>query len=111
MVGALSLQLDRIAGDTGLNVDLQVENGATLVLRGAAAGGDVNELRLKSGASNLPTDVVTVTAQYGTIALDHTKVTSWDPAANGPDTNTALPAGSPTTARPVPTSARCPTST
>ena len=82
-----------------LNVDLQVENGATLALRGSAAGGDVNELRLKSGASNLPTDVVTVTAQYGTIALDHTKVTSWDPAANGPDTNTTLPAGSPTTAR------------
>ena len=82
-----------------LNVDLQVENGATLALRGSAAGGDVNELRLKSGASNLPTDVVTVTAQYGTIDLDHTKVTSWDPAANGPDTNTTLPAGSPTTAR------------
>ena len=82
-----------------LNVDLQVENGATLALRGSAAGGDVNELRLKSGASNLPTDVVTLTAQYGTLDLDHTKVTSWDPAANGPDTNTALPAGSATTAR------------
>ena len=82
-----------------LNVDLQVENGATLALRGSAGGGDVNELRLKSGASNLPTDVVTVTAQYGTLDLDHTRVTSWDPAANGPDTNTTLPAGSPTTAR------------
>jgi mannuronan 5-epimerase len=82
-----------------LNVDLQVENGATLALHGSAVGGDVNELRLKSGASNLPADVVTVTAQYGTLDLDHTKVTSWDPATNGPDTNTTLPAGSPTTAR------------
>ena len=82
-----------------LNVDLQVENGATLALRGTAAGGDVNELRLKSGASNLPTDVVTITAQYGTLDIANTTITSWDPVANGPDTNTALPAGSPTTNR------------
>ena len=82
-----------------LNADLQVENGATLALHGAPVGGDVNELRLKSAATNLPTDVVTVTAMYGTLDLDHTKVTSWDPVANGPDTNTALPAGSPTTNR------------
>lgn len=82
-----------------LNVDLQVEKGATLALRGTAAGGDVNELRLKSGASNLPTDVVTLTAQYGTIDIANTKITSWDPAANGPDTNVTLPAGSPTTNR------------
>ncbi len=82
-----------------LNADLQVENGATLALHGTAAGGDVNELRLKSAASNLPTDVVTVTAMYGTLDLDHTRVTSWDPAANAPDTNTTLPAGSPTTNR------------
>jgi len=82
-----------------LNADLQVEKGATLALRGTTAGGDVNELRLRSGASNLPTDVVTLTAQYGTIDIANTKITSWDPVANGPDTNTALPAGSPTTNR------------
>ena len=82
-----------------LNVDLQVEKGATLALRGTAAGGDVNELRLRSGASNLPTDVVTLTAQYGTIDIANTTITSWDPATNGPDTNATLPAGSPTTNR------------
>ena len=39
-----------------LNADLQVENGATLALHGVPVGGDVNELRLKSAATNLPTD-------------------------------------------------------
>jgi mannuronan 5-epimerase len=82
-----------------LNADLQVENGATLALHGSAAGGDVDQLRLKSAATNLATDVVTITAMYGTLDIDHTKITSWDPATNAPDTNTALPAGSPTTAR------------
>src|SRR5689334_15152705 len=97
--GAPLVQVDPANRVWQLNADLQVEKGATLALRGTAAGGDVNELRLRSGASNLPTDVVTVTAQYGTIDIANTKITSWDPVANGPDTNTALPAGSPTTNR------------
>jgi len=92
-----------------LNVDLQVEKGATLALRGTAAGGDVNELRLRSGASNLPTDVVTLTAQYGTIDIANTKITSWDPVANGPDTTPPCPRAPPPRTGPARTSARCPT--
>ena len=92
-----------------LNVDLQVENGATLALRGTAAGGDVNELRLRSGASNLPTDVVTLTAQYGTIDIANTKIMSWDPVANGPTPTPRCPRAPPRRTAPAPTSARCPT--
>ena len=98
-LGVPLVQVDPANRIWQLNADLQVEKGATLALRGTAAGGDVNELRLKSGASNLPTDVVTITAQYGTLDIANTKITSWDPVANGPDTSTALPAGSPTTNR------------
>ncbi len=97
--GVPLVRVDPVAKIWQLNADLQVENGATLALHGSAAGGDVDQLRLKSGASNLATDVVTITAMYGTLDIDHTKITSWDPAADAPDTNTALPAGSPTTAR------------
>jgi poly(beta-D-mannuronate) C5 epimerase len=77
-----------------LNADLLLQNGSTLVLHGAAAGGDVDTLRLRSLASNKATEVTQIAADYGTLDIKSTKVTSWDAAANGPDTNATLPAGS-----------------
>ena len=69
-----------------LRADLFVTDGSKLVLRGAAAGGDVNELRLLSNNSAATNSVVMVDADAGTLDLHSTRVTSWDEAASGPDT-------------------------
>jgi len=70
-----------------LGADLLVQDGCTLVLHGATAGGDVNELRLLSLNSGATNSVVSVTADWGTLDIEGTRITSWDTAANGPDTN------------------------
>jgi poly(beta-D-mannuronate) C5 epimerase len=70
-----------------LSAELQVQDGSKLFLHGTNAGGDVNELRLLSlntGASN---SVASITADWGTLDIEKTKITSWDTNANGPDTN------------------------
>jgi parallel beta-helix repeat protein len=78
-----------------LRADLVLNNGATLRLHGSTAGtpGDVDVLRLRSLASNTPTEVSAITARWGTIDVDGVRVTSWDDAANAPDTNPTVPAG------------------
>jgi parallel beta-helix repeat protein len=68
-----------------LGANLFLQEGATLVLHGSAIGGDVNELRLKSN-NLIPGDFVFVRAEWGTIDMDGTAVTSWDEDAQGPDT-------------------------
>ncbi|GGY11364.1 hypothetical protein GCM10010358_74780 [Streptomyces minutiscleroticus] len=70
-----------------LNASVVVQNGATLRLNGTGAGGDVNTLRLRSSASGDPSQVSSITAQYGTIDINGVKVTSWDEAKKGPDTD------------------------
>ncbi|MEV5412782.1 right-handed parallel beta-helix repeat-containing protein [Thermopolyspora sp. NPDC052614] len=82
-----------------LDADLVVENGATLVLKGGAAGGDVDTLRLRSSASNRKTEVSAIIAEYGTILIEKAEITSWDPATGGPDTDPSLPANAPYDAR------------
>jgi mannuronan 5-epimerase len=82
-----------------LSADLVVQNGATLVLNGDGAGGDVNTLRLRSLADNLPTHVSAVTALYGTITIKDTHITSWDDDTGSPDTDPSLPAGAASTDR------------
>jgi poly(beta-D-mannuronate) C5 epimerase len=82
-----------------LNADLVVQNGATMVLQGTALGGDVDTLRLRSRASSRPTEVSEITANYGNIEMDTTRVTSWDDAANKPDTNWHLPSHAPAGSR------------
>lgn len=82
-----------------LRADLVLQNGATLSLKGSAAGGDVDTLRMRSLNTNLATDVSSLTAQWGTIDADHVHVLSWDDATVAPDTNPYLPAGAPTTDR------------
>lgn len=69
-----------------LGANLILQQGATLPLKGTSVGGDVNELRLKSNSSGTnPT--VYLRADWGNVLMESTKVTSWDEAANGPDTN------------------------
>jgi len=68
-----------------LGANLFLQEGATLVLHGSSVGGDVNELRLKSN-NLIANDFVLVRAEWGTIDMDSTRVTSWDENAAGPDT-------------------------
>lgn len=82
-----------------LDADLVVERGATLVLQGAARGGDVDTLLLRSAASARKTEVSAITARYGTILIEGVKITSWDPATGGPDTDPRVPKGAPPDAR------------
>ena len=56
-----------------LNVNLTVEEGATLNLIGGS--GDVNWLRLKSGSAG----IVWVQARNSTLVIQNTRVSSWDP--------------------------------
>ncbi len=61
--------------------------------------GDVNTLRLRSLADNAKTDVSTLQANWGDIDIDSVHLTSWDDAAQTPDTVFTLPAGSAPTDR------------
>ncbi|MBI4098370.1 MAG: right-handed parallel beta-helix repeat-containing protein, partial [Candidatus Levybacteria bacterium] len=69
-----------------LKANLKLEQGATLLLHGSTVGGDVNELRLKSNNTSTANSTVFVRAQWGTIDIDTTKITSWNEASNSPDT-------------------------
>jgi parallel beta-helix repeat protein len=69
-----------------LRANLLMDNGAKLVLHGTKIGGDVNELRLQSNNTLGTNNFVSVTADWGALDIRSTKVTSWDDAANGPDT-------------------------
>jgi len=57
-----------------LNVNLTVEEGATLNLVGGS-GGDVNWLRLKSGTAG----IIWVQARNSTLVIQNSRVSSWDP--------------------------------
>src|SRR5262245_22277027 len=70
-----------------LRANLQIADGSVLVLHGSVAGGDVNEFRLLS--NNSSNGFVSVTADWGAIDLKSTRVTSWDTALGGPDTEFA----------------------
>jgi len=84
-----------------LSADLIVQQGLTLQLHGsgAAVPGDVNTLRLRSLADNAKTDVSTLQANWGDIDIDSVHLTSWDDAAQAPDTVFTLPAGAAPTDR------------
>lgn len=73
-----------------LGAHLLVTNGGSLRLYGSAAGGDVNELRLRSDNTPATGAFVSVTADYGHLDIRATRITSWDSAANGPDTEYAI---------------------
>ena len=69
-----------------LRANLVMENGARLLLHGTKIGGDVNELRLQSNNTGESNAFVYVSADWGSIDIRSTAITSWDDAANGPDT-------------------------
>lgn len=81
-------RIDAAANIWLLTANIVVEDGSRLNL-----SGDVKELRLQSNPSSAPdTDVtsfVSITADYGEIHINGVKITSWDTAANAPDTNVA----------------------
>jgi len=71
-----------------LRANLVVQDGCTLSLHGGTVGGDVNELRIQSVNSASPCGcVVSITADWGALDINSTKVTSWDTIAGGPQTN------------------------
>lgn len=66
-----------------LSADLFIEDGTTLRLVGTDAGGDVDELRLRSD----PSRFVQMTADHGTFEIRRTLIRSWNPSVNAPDTD------------------------
>ena len=75
-----------------LNADIQLEGGSVLNLHGGS-GGDVGTLRIRSGGAGTLADVASITAEYGTISIKDTTITSWDPATGAADTDANIPAG------------------
>lgn len=69
-----------------LRSNLVMENGARLLLHGTRIGGDVNQLRLQSNNTGESNAFVHVTADWGSIDIRSTSITSWDDAVDGPDT-------------------------
>ncbi len=69
-----------------LRANLVVENGARLALYGTKIGGDVNQLRLQSNNTGATNEYVYLSADWGTLDIRSTQITSWDDAVNGPDT-------------------------
>jgi mannuronan 5-epimerase len=79
------IQVDHSRHIWFLSADIELHDGATLVLHGTNIGGDTNELRLKSQNSRAPGSQVYISADWGTIDINNTKITSWNDAVNGPD--------------------------
>ena len=71
-----------------LGVELALVNGATLEIRGGKSG-DTSELRLLSNNSSNPHSFASIRADWGTIKVRDTRITSWDEAVGGPDTEHA----------------------
>ena len=72
-----------------LRANLIVEEGAQLVLHGTGAGGDVDELRLQSNNSGNSNRFIFISADWGSISIQGTSISSWDDAVDGPDTESA----------------------
>ncbi len=72
-----------------LKANLKLEGGAMLILHGASIGGDVNWLRLRSNNSSTSNSTIWIRAQWGSIDIAKTKITSWDEAAGSPDSEIA----------------------
>ncbi|MDB6030466.1 MAG: hypothetical protein JWM16_804, partial [Verrucomicrobiales bacterium] len=75
-----------------VRANLRVTDGCTLLLHGSSAGGDVNELRLQSvnSAGSGCGCVIGLTANWGSLDISGTKITSWDTAVGAPDMDPAL---------------------
>ncbi len=69
-----------------LEANLRLQDGATLLLHGSGLGGDVDQLRLKSNNDAEPFNAVWIRADWGTIDVRRTTITSWDETVGAPDT-------------------------
>jgi parallel beta-helix repeat protein len=72
-----------------MRAELQVADGATLILHGSKIGGDCNELRLQSNNTSDSNAVVFISVDWGFMSIRNTKIISWDDAVGGPDTECA----------------------
>jgi len=82
-IGADKLELADPANKIWLlKVNLKVEEGATLRVAGGPSG-DASWLRLRSDSSG----GIWLRAENGNLLFQDTKVTSWDPVTNAPDTD------------------------
>jgi parallel beta-helix repeat protein len=70
-----------------LKANLKLTDGSALMIDGDDPSSPVTELRLLSNNSEQTNSVINITADYGIIQINHTKVQSWDEAAQGPDTD------------------------
>jgi parallel beta-helix repeat protein len=70
-----------------LGANIELSEGATLLLHGHKIGGDTDELRLKSTHSKARSSFVSISADWGTIDIADTEITSWNNTVNGPDKN------------------------
>ncbi|GAB3096127.1 hypothetical protein GCM10027217_10950 [Pseudomaricurvus hydrocarbonicus] len=67
---------------------MRLEGGSTFIIRGTSDGGDADTFLLLSENGSAPKHVK-IQAKYGNILIEGTTVSSWDPAANGPDVDSS----------------------
>lgn len=70
-----------------LKANLKLTDGSALLIDGDDPTDPVIEFRLLSNNTGLANSVVNLTADYGIVQINHTKVLSWDEAVQGPDTD------------------------
>lgn len=86
-VGMPNAPLTQIApGVWHLRANLVMEKGAKLLLHGTKLGGDVNQLRLQSNNTGETNAFIYLSADWGTLDIRSTSITSWDDDVDGPDT-------------------------
>lgn len=70
-----------------LKSNLIVKNGGSLLLKGLAKGGDVNEFRMRSNPG--PDGFIRLEINYGNLTIDGVEVKSWDETTASVDTDEA----------------------
>ncbi|WP_321405959.1 right-handed parallel beta-helix repeat-containing protein [Tolumonas auensis] len=69
-----------------LKTNLKLTDGSVLLVDGDDLVSPVSEFRLLSNNTGATNSVVNITADYGTVQINNTKITSWNEAVQGPDT-------------------------
>jgi mannuronan 5-epimerase len=70
-----------------LKANLKLTDGSVLMVDGDDPINPVTELRLLSNNTDLANSVINITADYGIVQINHTRVQSWDELTQGPDTD------------------------
>ena len=69
-----------------LKANLKLTDGSVLIVDGDDLASPVSELRLLSNNTGATNSVVNITADYGSLEISNTRITSWDEVTQGPDT-------------------------